>query len=72
MPGMSLPMTSVGPARRHDRARAFSDTFAGIRADDVAPFVAAQLVGALAALVVAKFLLAEPARSFTRAEQPAE
>jgi glycerol uptake facilitator-like aquaporin len=53
-------------------ARAFSDTFAGIRPDDVVPFIAAQFAGALAALVVAKFLLAEPVRSFTRAEQPAE
>ncbi len=29
-------------------ARAFTDTFAGIRPEDVAPFVAAQLIGALA------------------------
>ena len=53
-------------------ARGFSDTFAGIRPNDVAPFIAAQFVGALAALVVTRFLLAEPARSFTRVEQPAE
>lgn len=33
-------------------ARAFSDTFAGIRPDDAPAFVAAQCVGALAALLV--------------------
>jgi glycerol uptake facilitator-like aquaporin len=38
-------------------ARAFSDTFAGIRANDVAFFVFAQLAGAVCALPVARFLL---------------
>ena len=37
-------------------ARALSDTFAGIRPADVAPFVAAQLLGAVAALYVADWL----------------
>jgi len=39
-------------------ARAFSDTFAGIRLIDVVPFVLAQLLGAGAALFVARRLLA--------------
>jgi len=38
-------------------ARAFSDTFAGIRLADVAPFVAAQLVGAFCALAASHWLL---------------
>jgi glycerol uptake facilitator-like aquaporin len=38
-------------------ARAFSNTFAGIRFADVAPFIVAQLVGALAALFVCRALL---------------
>ena len=33
-------------------ARAFSDTFAGIRPADVAPFIVAQLVGAIAAALI--------------------
>lgn len=37
-------------------ARAFSDTFAGIRPHDVVPFVAAQLLGALVALGLATWL----------------
>ena len=37
-------------------ARAFSDTFAGIRGADVAPFIAAQLAGALAGMLVAVWL----------------
>lgn len=40
-------------------ARAFSDTFAGIRPADVAPFVLAQLAGAVSALAVCRWLLAE-------------
>ena len=36
-------------------ARALSDTFAGIRPAEVAPFVLAQLLGALAALLVARW-----------------
>jgi glycerol uptake facilitator-like aquaporin len=38
-------------------ARAFSDTFAGIRPEDVAPFVVAQLVGAVSAVAVSRWLL---------------
>jgi glycerol uptake facilitator-like aquaporin len=41
-------------------ARALSDTFAGIRPTDVAPFVLAQLVGAVSAMAVCRWLLAEP------------
>ena len=37
-------------------ARAFSDTFAGIRPDDVAAFIAAQLAGAVLAMGVAGWL----------------
>jgi glycerol uptake facilitator-like aquaporin len=39
-------------------ARAFSDTFAGIRLDDVPAFIAAQLVGAVGGLLVARWLYA--------------
>ena len=39
-------------------ARAFTDTFAGIRIVDVPLFVAAQVAGALTALAVARFLTA--------------
>jgi glycerol uptake facilitator-like aquaporin len=42
-------------------ARALSNTFAGIRPADVAPFVIAQLAGAVAAALVARWLL--PART---------
>ncbi len=41
-------------------ARAFSDTFAGIRPIDVPGFIAAELLGALLAMVFAGWLLAEP------------
>ncbi len=44
-------------------ARAFSDTFAGIRLADVLPFVAAQLLGAVTALAAARWLLSERADS---------
>ena len=40
-------------------ARALSDTFAGIRPVDVPAFVLAQVVGAVSALVVCRWLLAE-------------
>jgi glycerol uptake facilitator-like aquaporin len=40
-------------------ARAFSDTFAGIRLGDVPLFVAAQLVGAMCAVGVCRWLMAE-------------
>jgi glycerol uptake facilitator-like aquaporin len=39
--------------------RAFSDTFAGIRLADVAPFVAAQLIGAFCALAACRWLLSK-------------
>ncbi len=42
-------------------ARAFSDSFAGIRLEDVLPFVIAQIVGALCASAVCRWLLAKPA-----------
>ncbi len=41
-------------------ARAFSDTFAGIRPIDLPGFIVAELAGALIAMVVAGWLLAEP------------
>lgn len=41
-------------------ARAFSNTFAGIRPCDVPAFMVAELVGALLALTFAAWLLAEP------------
>jgi glycerol uptake facilitator-like aquaporin len=40
-------------------ARAFSNTFAGIRPQDVTPFVIAQLIGAATAVYVCRWLLAE-------------
>ena len=48
-------------------ARAFSDTFAGIRATDVAGFVGAQIVGALLATIVFGWLVPRPPNA-----QPAE
>ena len=42
-------------------ARSLSDTFAGIRPHDVPAFIAAQIVGALAALVLGRFLFAQAA-----------
>jgi glycerol uptake facilitator-like aquaporin len=54
-------------------ARALSNTFAGIRPMDVAPFVAAQLVGAIAALYVCRMLLGEaPQQAAERERAPAE
>ena len=44
-------------------ARAFSNTFAGIRPQDVLPFIFAQLIGAVAAVYVCRWLLAEPVAS---------
>jgi glycerol uptake facilitator-like aquaporin len=49
-------------------ARALSDTFAGIRPVDVAPFIAAQMAGAALALYVCRMLTADASRS----RQPAE
>ena len=40
-------------------ARGLTDTFAGIRPDDIAAFVAAQTLGSLTAIVVCRFLLGE-------------
>ncbi|RWA58126.1 MIP/aquaporin family protein [Mesorhizobium sp.] len=51
-------------------ARALSNTFAGIRPLDVPAFVAAQLAGALVAMTLAGWLLAEP-QALTKVE-PAE
>lgn len=42
-------------------ARALSDTFAGIRLVDVAPFILAQLAGAAVAMLVSRWLLPPPA-----------
>ena len=56
-------------------ARAFSDTFAGIRLGDVPAYIAAQLVGALCGLLLARWLLAAvpgPAGSISKAHQAAE
>ena len=44
-------------------ARAFSDTFAGIRLADVPLFIAAQLVGAVCALWVSRWLIGEGSKS---------
>ena len=41
-------------------ARAFSDTFAGIRLIDAPAFIAAQLAGAACAFLVSRWLLVEP------------
>jgi glycerol uptake facilitator-like aquaporin len=43
-------------------ARALSNTFAGIRPADVAPFIIAQLAGALVAVVIGRWMVADPAR----------
>ncbi|ESZ08701.1 MULTISPECIES: aquaporin [unclassified Mesorhizobium] len=51
-------------------ARALSNTFAGIRPLDVPAFIAAQLAGALVAMALAGWLLAEP-QALTKVE-PAE
>ncbi|RUY77841.1 aquaporin family protein, partial [Mesorhizobium sp. M7A.F.Ca.CA.001.10.2.1] len=40
-------------------ARAFSDTFSGIRPVDLPGFIAAELLGALLAMALAGWLLAE-------------
>jgi glycerol uptake facilitator-like aquaporin len=51
-------------------ARAFSDTFAGIRPIDVPGFVLAELLGAVLALALANWMLAEPKP--VRQTRPAE
>ena len=52
-------------------ARAFSNTFAGIRPPDVPPFIVAQLTGAVMAVYVCRWLLAEPGVSAAK-RSPAE
>lgn len=49
-------------------ARAFSNTFAGIRPLDVPAFIIAELVGALLAMALAGWLLAEPEPKMKAAE----
>ncbi|MGE0022076.1 MAG: aquaporin [Hyphomicrobium sp.] len=54
-------------------ARGFSNTFAGIRLEDVALFIAAQLAGAVLAMVLCAALTAKAgARETTGAARPAE
>jgi glycerol uptake facilitator-like aquaporin len=43
-------------------ARALSNTFAGIVPSSVLPFIAAQFIGALLAVVVSRWLFAQPTR----------
>jgi glycerol uptake facilitator-like aquaporin len=52
-------------------ARTFSNTFAGIRPQDVLPFAIAQLIGAIVAVYVCRWLLAEPP-GVTAKRSPAE
>ena len=47
-------------------ARSLSNTFAGIRPSDVPAFIAAQIVGALAAVVLGRLLFAESAAATVR------
>jgi len=53
-------------------ARALSNTFAGIRPADVIPFIAAQMVGAIAALFVCFWLVGEPSRQLEGPRLPAQ
>jgi glycerol uptake facilitator-like aquaporin len=53
-------------------ARTLSNTFAGIRPADVIPFIAAQMVGAIAALFVCFWLLGEPSRQLEAQRLPAQ
>jgi glycerol uptake facilitator-like aquaporin len=54
-------------------ARALSNTFAGIRPIDVAPFIVAQLIAAAAALYVCRMLLGEaPQQAAERQRAPAD
>jgi glycerol uptake facilitator-like aquaporin len=52
-------------------ARTFSNTFAGIRPQDVLPFIIVQLIGAVVAVYVCRWLLGEPAVSAAKGS-PAE
>ena len=47
-------------------ARGFSDSFAGIRPQDVVPFVVAQLFGAILAYLFCKWLLAQKGEGATQ------
>jgi len=51
-------------------ARALSDTFAGIRPADVPSFIGSQLLGAAAALLLFRWLLAKSTASFAVASAP--
>lgn len=53
-------------------ARALSDTFAGIRLADVPAFILAQMLGAITALYVSKWLLASPGAETQPVHSPAE
>ena len=53
-------------------ARALSNTFAGIRPADVIPFIAAQMVGAIAAFFVCFWLVGEPSRQLEAQRLPAQ
>jgi glycerol uptake facilitator-like aquaporin len=53
-------------------ARAFSNTFAGVRPIDVAPFIVAQVLGAVAALYVCRALVAEQAKGTSATMRPVE
>jgi glycerol uptake facilitator-like aquaporin len=53
-------------------ARAFSDTFAGIRIADVPAFVLAQLLGAAAALAICRLLLGASRNAANPVPVPAE
>jgi glycerol uptake facilitator-like aquaporin len=53
-------------------ARALSDTFAGIRPMDVAPFMIAQLIGAVSALYVCRWLGGEASNNHSQVRAPAE
>lgn len=53
-------------------ARSASNTFAGIRPTDVAPFVVAQLLGAAAAVLICQWMLAQSISSRSASRTPAE
>lgn len=52
-------------------ARAFTDTFSGIRPDDAPGFVAAQCAGAVAAVVAARAAFGRPRAAVTSSDGPA-
>jgi len=52
-------------------ARAFSNTFAGVRPQDVTPFIIAQLIGAIMAMYVCRWFLPEPVPTASKTS-PAE